>query len=170
MKVGDIIDYEGARWFVSRINREARVAVLFGRDGLRREVPDTMDVDFDEFKVVANPASEWRLLVIPVRSNAQGIESLRLLPDANRKTPVELQPWVDWIGSDPFRPGGSLLFRADGPVRSGDVLLVTFRNHSTARVNVPRTFGTLEERRSRAVPVTVPRESSRYDRIILDDD
>jgi hypothetical protein len=173
MRVGDLVVYDHRRWWVSSLVAQTRLAVLYSSLGERRSVPDTLDVDDPEAcQVMAHPPTEWRTVVAPLRPKAGPIVRLVLQPSRARPTTLDLERLIDWAASDPVRPGGPLLFPPEGPVRRGDSLVATYRDGTMARVVVPRSYGTIDERKARQGrpgPEAPPAERTRVERNVLDE-
>src|SRR4051812_23168432 len=103
MELGDIVLYDGRRWWVHRRDKMTSTVYLYDQNAQRIELPDQLDrTDPMTVKVVANPALQWRVLMAPIKANAGPF--VRFFVPGTRQT-QELVPWKDWIPSDPFRDG-----------------------------------------------------------------
>lgn len=173
MEVGDLVTYQGQRWFVSTYDRLARVFSLFNIGGERIELPRELEsTNPGDLQVVVNPSKKWQLLTAPVKS-ACGPFMRLVIPGLPGRAEIVLEPWVDWIPSDPLREGGSFFVNPERKLRPGVLLLATHRNGTVVRVVVPQTIGTVGKRkkvRESLAPAKVV--NNRYTRILkgFDDD
>lgn len=167
VEIGDLVNYEGQRWFVLSLDRVARVVSLLNLDGDRVELPKEFDVtDPSALQVVVNPSKSWQLLTAKVKS-ASGPFVRMVIPGLPGRGEIVLEPWVDWIPSDPLREGGSFFVNPDRKLRSGVLLLATHRNGSVVRIQVPQTIGTVAKRRAAKVAANPPpKPYTRYTRIM----
>jgi hypothetical protein len=178
MRPGDLIDYEGARYYVLRLDSGTRLAILLGRDGGMREVPDTLDQDEPETcKLFAHPP-DWPMVACPSKKLTTGPLIKVAVPAGLASRGRELRPWEDWMQADPLRAGGPLFFNPALGLRPGEVLIGTFRNGSLGRITIPNGFGTVAERVARAqapgpeakpLPQPVSRFTREADDIVGDD-
>lgn len=166
MKTGDLVQFDGARCFLLRMDPQTRMAALVYPDGRKVEVPDTLDVDDPvRLQVVANPSSEWPMVACPTKRGAGPVIRVTV-PPRNR----ELRQWVDWMPADPLRAGGTIFFNPALRLSGGDLLLATHRSGFVSRITVPLKFGTVAQR---VAAVPAPRfepqpERTRFNRDDLD--
>ena len=167
MEVGDLVDYEGQRWFVLSYDRVAKVVALFNQLGERIELPRDFEVtDPTSLQVVVNPSKKWQLLTAPVKPAAGPFVRLAI-PGLPGRSEIFLVPWVDWIPSDPLRDGGSFFVNPERKLRPGVLLIATHRNGSVVRVVIPQTIGTVAKRKAmRAAASPKPEPYTRYSRIM----
>lgn len=167
VEVGDLVDYEGQRWFVLSYDRVAKVVSLLNQQGGSVELPHDFDVTNPIFlQVVVNPSKKWQLLTAPVKSNAGPFVKL-VIPGLPGREEIFLIPWTDWIPSDPLRDGGSFFVNPKRKLRPGVLLLATHRNGAFVRVVVPQTIGTVAKRKAaKAAAVPKPEPYTRYSRIL----
>jgi hypothetical protein len=163
MKIGDLIEHEGRRWFVTGYHQEIKVGVLLDAAGTRKELAD----DAPDCRVVVNAPESWPTLAAPVKNRAGPFVKLAIPGVLGREDRV-LEPWVSWVQSDPFREGGSIYVSPDVGLLPGVVLIATHRNGAVVRVQVPRTYGTVAQKQAAAT--RVPPEPINRFRHILDDD
>lgn len=167
MDVGDLVNYESQRWFVLSLDRVAKVVALTNQLGERVELPQDFDTSNPVFlQVVVNPSKKWQLLTAKVKSNAGPFVRL-VIPGLPGRAEIVLDPWIDWIPSDPLRDGGSFFVNPERKLRPGVLLLATHRNGDVVRVVIPQTIGTVAKRKAaRAVADPPPKPYTRYSRII----
>jgi hypothetical protein len=167
VEVGDLVDYEGQRWFVLSYDRVAKVVALFSQLSERIELPRDFDITNPNFlQVVVNPSQKWQLLTAPIKSSAGPFVKL-VVPGLPSRPEIFLAPWIDWIPSDPLRDGGSFFVNPERKLRPGVLLLATHRNGSVVRVVIPQTIGTVSKRKAmRAAAVPKKEPYTRYSRIM----
>jgi len=164
MELGDIVLYQGRRWWVHRRDKMTRTVFLYDQKEERTELADQLDLtDPDTVKVLASPSKNWRVLTAPFKANAGPF--VRFVVPGTRQT-IELVPWKDWISSDPFREGGSLFVRKSVPLPPYTVVLLTHKNGDTVRVTIPAKFTTVA--RKKAPPPKAPEKLNRFN--LIDDD
>lgn len=174
MEIGDLVSYDGRRWFVLSLDRVAKVVALINQLGERVELPQDFDTSNPtSLQVVVNPSKKWQLLTAKVKSNAGPFVKL-VIPGLPGRAEIVLDPWVDWIPSDPLRDGGSFFVNPEKKLRPGVLLLATHRNGSVVRVVIPQTIGTVAKRKAAKVAANPPpKPYTRYSRIMkgfADDD
>jgi hypothetical protein len=163
MKIGDLVEHDGRRWSVLSYDQAVRVGTVVDAQGTRMELAD------DGGQVVATPSS-WPTLAAPVRSRAGPFVKL-VIPSLPGFPERVLEPWVDWIQSDPVRDGGSLFIHPDVRLLPGVVLIGTHRSGALVRIQVPRTYGTVAQKQAARVVAALPPEPvNRFNRILDDDD
>jgi hypothetical protein len=167
VEVGDLVNYEGQRWFVLSYDRVAKVVVLLNQLGEQVELPSDFEVTNSIFlQVVVNPSKKWQLLTAKVKSNAGPFVRL-VIPGLPGRSEIVLGPWIDWIPSDPLRDGGSFFVNPERKLRPGVLLLATHRDGSVVRVMVPQTIGTVAKRKAAKVAANPPpKPYTRYSRIL----
>ena len=168
MEIGDLVTYQDQRWFASSYDRVARVMVLFNLGGDRIELPFEFDLTHQqELSVIVNPSKKWQLLTAKVRSGAGPFVKL-VVPELPRRPEIVLEPWVDWMPSDPMREGGSFLVNPERKIRPGVLLLATHKDGSCVRITVPQSIGTVAKRKAVAAPKKP--EYNRFTRVLKGDD
>lgn len=167
MEVGDLVNYEGQRWFVLSYDRTAKVMALINQLNELIELPHDFDATDPIFlQVVVNPSKKWQLLTAKVKS-ASGPFVRMVIPALPGREEIVLTPWVDWIPSDPLREGGSFFVNPERKLRPGVLLLATHRDGSVIRVVVPQTIGTVAKRKAvKAAASPPPRPVTRYTKIM----
>lgn len=161
MKLGDLVEFEDEPWIVRRIS--AAQATLLDAKGQTRDVAADLDLT-GGCKVWANPATEWPCLT--VKDNPKGM-FLTGLTRPNTRGPTVLQPYVDWVPSDPARAGGVIFLNPALEIRPAEVLLVQWKKGAVTPVKVPVHFGTVGQRVARAERKK-PAEVTVYDRLLDD--
>lgn len=167
MEIGDLVSYNGQRWFVLSFDRVAKVVALINQLGERIELPQEFDTSNPiSLQVVVNPSKKWQLLTAKVKSNAGPFVKL-VIPGLPGRAEIVLDPWVDWIPSDPLRDGGSFFVSPEKKLRPGVLLLATHRNGDVIRVVIPKTIGTVAKRKAAKVAANPPSKPyTRYSRIM----
>jgi len=167
VEVGDLVTYQGQRWFVSNYDRTAKVFALFNIAGERIELPREIETTSpDQLQVVVKPSAKWQLLTAPVKSSSGPFVRM-VIPGLPGRAEIVLEPWVDWIPSDPLREGGSFFINPERKIRPGVLLLATHRNGAVVRVMVPQTVGTIQRRKkAREAHLPVKEVSNRYTKIM----
>ena len=167
VEVGDLVNYEGQRWFVLSYDRVAKLVALLNQSGERVELPQDFDVtDPISLQVAVNPSKHWQMLTAKVKS-ASGPFIRMIIPGLPGRAEIVLDPWIDWIPSDPLREGGSFFVNPERKLRPGVLLLATHRDGSVVRVVVPQTIGTVAKRKAAKVAAAPPpKPYTRYTRIM----
>ena len=167
MKLGDLVEFEGQRWVVRRVDTVQ--ATLLDAKGQTRDVAHDLDLT-GGCKVLANPATEWPCLT--VRDNPKGMFLVGLarpkwVSSTRPSGHTALQQYVDWVPSDPARAGGTLFINPELHVQPAEVLLVQWKKGATTPLKVPVHFGTVSQRVARAERKK-PAEVTVYDRLLDD--
>lgn len=173
MEIGDIVEYENARWLAVGAQRLVKTIVLERTDGRRVEVPDTLDKDDPKaLRVVAQPKTKWALLTAPTRSGAGPFVKILLPPMVGQRKTMELELLIDWAPSDTGREGGPFFVRPGTGILPGMILLAHHRSGAVVRVQVPKTFGTVSHKTALKAAKTQPKKADRdrFNRILRDDD
>lgn len=165
MRIGDLIEYEGSRWVIVSYDKLVRVGLALDAAGARREVAD----DAEGLVVVGNPASDWPTIMAPLKLGAGPFVKLSQ-PGLPGQPERVLEPWTQWIQSDPVRDGGSLFIHPSVRLLNGEVLLAQHRNGTVVRLLVPRNFGTVAQRQARVVKPVPPEPMNRFNHILDDDE
>lgn len=167
MEVGDLVNYEGKRWFVLSYDRTAKVVALLNRLEERIELPHDFDVtDPLSLQVVVNPSKSWQLLTAKVKSSSGPFVRM-VIPALPGREEIVLDPWLDWIPSDPLRDGGSFFVNPGRMLRPGVLLLATHRDGTVQRVVIPQTIGTVAKRKAaKAAASPPPKPNTRYTRVL----
>ena len=161
VKIADLVEHDGRRWFAQRRDRDARVMLLVAWDGSRKEVADDLDTtDPGVCRVVCNPAKDWPFVITRMSTGA----IIRVEhPHAHRM----LDPFVDWCPTMPGASSGAIFLGPTAGVTVGDILLVHREGPKIERVNVPSTFATVAQRsRRRPLP---PEPRTAYSHLLEDD-
>lgn len=167
MKRGDLVVFQDQRWIVSQYSpRRTRTATLLNADGRQVEIPHDHDLT-SEVQVLANPSEQWSFLILPERPGYR-------VQHINHKGRI-LTPFLDWMLSDPQHPGGSIFLAPSLNLRYGDMLLVHYtgikrRVSTVQRVDIPRDFGTVQQRVQRAEAAKPKLEEKRnaFSRLLAD--
>lgn len=167
MEVGDLVNYEGQRWFVLSYDRTAKVVALLNQLNEWVELPHDFDVTNPIFvQVVVNPSKKWQLLTAKIKSSSGPFVRM-VIPGLPGREEIVLTPWVDWIPSDPLREGGSFFVNPERKLRPGVLLLASHRDGSVVRVVVPQTIGTVAKRKAAKLAANpAPKPHTRYTRIM----
>lgn len=169
MKAGDLVQLDGGRCLVLRLNAQTRMASLVTQDGRKIEIPDTLDVDSpDRMQILVHPPTEWAMIAAPTKRGTGPVVRV-VVPPRPRSGIRELAPWIEWIAADPVREGGPLYFSPTVGLGKGDTLIATFRSGYVARITVPMKYGTVADRKSKTVTTFEPQpERTRFNRDDLD--
>lgn len=160
LQIGDLVEFEGARWLVSQQHRGVRTVILRQLDGKSLEIAN----DLATCKVIAH-LPNWPFLTLPNKTSPL----TEITITRGQKTSV-LKPMHAWVPAEPLHNGGCVYFNPKLDLRPGEVLAAKHANGSMTRVNVTKTFGTLrrkvaiEEAKKPSVPQT------RYDHLLMEDD
>jgi hypothetical protein len=167
VEIGDLVNYDSQRWFVLNLDRVSRRVSLLNQNGVRVELPKEFDItDPETLQVAVNPSKSWQLLTAKVKS-ASGPFVRMVVPGLPGRGEIVLEPWVDWIPSDPLREGGSFFVNPECKLQPGVILLATHKNGSVVRIQVPQTIGTVAKRKAAKVAANPPpRPYTRYTRIM----
>jgi hypothetical protein len=169
MNIGDLVLYKERRHLVRSYDKVTRTVVIVAQDGSTCELPAELDVHQPHsVSVLANPGKQWKVLTSKVKLGA-GPFVKATVPQPLLRGDRVLEPWVDWIASDPFREGGSIFISPQVGLRLGDMVILTHRNGTTARVSVTSKFSTVTQlRRSKEPPKKV--ETNRFTSLLDDDE
>jgi len=169
MKRGDLVLYEGSHWVVQLYDaKRLRVALLLKADGTTQEVPHNLDQDETVLKVIGNPPTEWPFITVPEKPRWGQVTTVSRVERSGLKP---LEPFADWILSDPLRSGGSLFLRPTLGLRMGDIIQVAFtKAGSVVNVQITAGFGTVAARQARATVPKPARPSTTYDRLLNEDE
>jgi hypothetical protein len=177
MDIGDLIQYKDQRWMVISFERETRLMTLYSLKGSKCEIPRDYDKTHrDELKVLANPSKQWKLLTAKVRTIGAGPFVRIVDPAPMGQKERSLVPMVDWVPSDLGRSGGSFFVNPEVNLLPGTVLIATHKNGTAVRIQVPKTFGTMAQRKAmseaikQAAVKVIKRDPNRFSRILESDD
>ena len=166
MKRGDLVRYLERHWIVSQYDsKRSRTAVLLASDGTQEEIPHDLDASGGVI-VIANPGEDWPFIVLP-RKNGYTLSSLT-------RNGVVLEPFLVWCVSDPTRSGGPVFIAPAVGLRYGETLLahymgISHKATAVVRVDVPRDFGTVKQRRARVEAAKAkPKERNAFTRLLED--
>lgn len=176
MEIGDLVLYQDQRWMVVSFEREARLMTIVNLSGEKRELPREYDrTHKSQLQVIVNPSKDWPMLTAKVKSPKAGV-FIQVVDPAPMGKPLRvLEPWVDWVPSDVGRCGGSFFVNPELKLLPGTLLLATHKNGSVVRVMVPKTMGTVSQRKAQAqvkASVKAPKktEPNRFSRLLEDED
>lgn len=162
IQIGDLVEYQGARWFVSQRHSGVRTVVLRQLDGNSQEIPN----DDPEAKVIGNLPTQWPFIAVPKKTSP-----LVEITVARSGRTFTLEPMKAWVPADPLHNGGVLYFHPKIALRPGEVLVARHANGAVTRVNVTKSFGTVQRRmaltESKKPP---PAPQTRYDHLMADED
>lgn len=170
MNIGDLVLYLDKRSLVRSADKMTRTVILLHQDGSKVEIPDDWDhIHADICQVLGNPGRQWKVLSVKIKPGA-GPFLKATVPQPLLRKEKELEPWVDWIASDPFREGGSIFVNPKTTqLKVGEMLILTHRNGSTVRAPITSKFSTVSQLKTAKVPVKKP-EVNRFTNILDDDD
>jgi hypothetical protein len=168
MKLGDLVLYNDQPWIVSRYDpKRTRTAVLLASSGVQEEVAHDLDVS-GGVQVLANPGNNWPFITVPAKVGY----SVAALTYQGRT----LAHVSEWVTSDPLRSGGPVFLNPSIGLRYGDLFLVSYRGVRdprkvvSVRVNVPRDFGTVRQRQTRAEAARPkPEDRNAFTRLLSED-
>jgi len=165
MRVGDLVEQDGRRWLVINFDRTVKVGLVVDGSGSRKELAD------DACEVIANLPESWPTLAAPTRNGGGPFVKL-VVPGILGRPETVLEPWVDWVQSDPLRDGGSLFIRPEVRLLPGVVLIATHRSGVSVRVTVPRTYGTVAQKQAAqaAAAARPPEPRNRFNHILDEDE
>lgn len=140
-----------------------RTVVLRQLDGKAIEVAN----DDSRCRVLANLPTRWPFITLPRKKTR--IERIILTRNGNSSA---IQPMIGWVPADPLHNGGVIYFHPNLKLRPGEVLVAHHLDGSSTRINVTKTFGTVQRKldltEAKQQPVSVP--PNLYDRLLGDDD
>ena len=164
LRIGDLVEYHGDRWFVTRVDRSVRTVILRKFDNVAEEVPN----NDPECRVIANLPSSWPFIAAPRHSKAGPIDRITI---SRGGTPKLLRPMIAWVPSEALHNGGVIYFHPLLDLKQGEVLVAHHRSQHLSRLNITPTYGTaqrrlaLEERRRAPPP-----PQTRYDVLLVDEE
>lgn len=161
IQVGDLVDFQGARWLVSTRNRSVRTVILRQLDGTATEVAD----DDSACRVIANLPTAWPFVTIPKK--ASPIEDIHITRQGRT---MRVEPMVAWAPQDPLHNGGVLYFHPKLNLRTGEVLVARHKNGSLTKISVTPTYGTAQRKIQLGEAKHVEAPQTRFDRLLLDED
>lgn len=139
MLIGEVVEYEGHRWRVYKLDRNVRTVALIRWGGATEEVAD----DDPGLVVVGNPC-EWPLVTARLKPHSGALTKLSIA----RKGQLELlQPLVDWVPSDLMRAGGSIFINPKLALTVGDVLIAEHKDGTASRIPITKRYGSLAQRK-----------------------
>lgn len=161
IQIGDLVEFEGARWLVSQQHRGVRTVILRQLDGRSLEIAN----DLATCKVIIHLPTQWPFLTLPEKSSPLTDFTIT----RGSKTLV-LKPMHAWVPAEPLHNGGVVYFHPKLDLRPGEVLAAKHANGTLTRVNITPSYGTLrrklalEESKKPVVPQT------RYDHLLMADE
>ena len=159
MKLNDLVQYQDSRWIVRHMgDQEATLQDNQGKNVV-------VQVASPDCVVVANPPEEWPFLI--VRDHPKGKRITAITRTVN-KARVWLTPYVDWVPSEPTRPGGSIFFSPALGLLPAETLLINWAAAHATSVQVPTHFGTLADKAAKAAIADKPKDANIYDRLLED--
>lgn len=127
-----------------------------------------MDLDVkapDTCRVLGNPLTDWPFVVAkPKRSLGRLVSVSR----TTRAQEVLLQPLIDWVVQDTRQIGGTIFLSPALRLRVGEVLVAAYEK-GRMNIDIPRNFGTTQERVARATPPPDLGPRTSYDRLLESD-
>lgn len=164
MKLSDVVRFENQIWLVRRYDpKRTRTAILIDWEGRLRSIR----FDAPEVEVIANPTKEWPF--ITVRDNPKGVRITHITRIVNHLL-VSLNRMIDWVPSDPVRPGGSIFLNPSLGFKPSDTLLLHWEKGSPTSVRIPSGFATMEVKVARADAAKQKVEAlTAYDKLLQDD-
>jgi len=172
MDLGDLVRYQDKSWSVTSYDRVARLMILHTSEGEKIELPREYDrIHSSELQIVTHPPTKWPMLTAPTRSGAGPFVQLMVPPPPGRGSERVLVPWVDWVPSDCAREGGSFFVSPEVGLLPGMLLIATHKNGALVRIVVPKTFGTVQQRKilANSRKPLEPAEKNRFTRLLGDD-
>lgn len=173
MRLGDLVRYLDQHWLVSRYDpKRTRSATLLAASGSTLEVPFDHDA-LGGLVVVANPSRDWPFITVPPR-NGYVVDTISFQGQP-------LEPFTQWVASDPTRPGGPVFLAPDPRLRYGEALLIQYvpvqrtgtgsRRAVILRVDITKDFGTVRQRVARveAARPKVEEKKNAFTRLLADD-
>lgn len=162
MEIGDLITYQDRPWFVRKavthsflvVDAQGQMASLVGDD--------------PEVTVLCSPVVDWPY----VTARAPGI--LSITRSYLRKRSDTLERLVDFVQPEPTQQPGSVFFNPALGLAFGDVLVAHLSDQTgggTARITIPRKFGTATQKKARKVKKAPPppKPPAAYSRLLDND-
>ncbi len=168
MKRGDLVQYEGSFWIVHVYDPKLlRIAKLLQANGTVLEIAHDLDKRDPSCKVLANPALEWPFLMVPAAPRwGQVVNVHRLV----RGTLIRLEPFNDWVLSEPVRSGGSLFLSPGMNLLLGEVVQVEWGQGQRRNISIQAGFGSVKERKARVALAAKPEPASGLSRLLGDNE
>jgi len=164
LRLGDLVEYQKDRWYVTKRNHGVRTVILRKFDLTGIEIADN-DPDC---KVIANPPRQWPFISAPRHPKAGLIERITI---SRKEGPKLLVPMHAWVPSEALHNGGVIYFHPNLKLRPGEVLVARHRTQTLTRLNVTQTFGNVQRRLALdAAKREPPAPQTRYDYLLIDDE
>lgn len=158
MKINDLVQYQEKRWIVRHLGElEATL-----QDGEGKNLSIALDVP--DLLVIANPPEDWPYLM--VRDHPKGRFIASITRTVNRAR-TWLTKYVDWVPSDPARPGGAVFFNPDLDLKPAETLIINWAAAHATGITVPIHFGTVAQKVAQVV-AEKPQPATVYDRLLED--
>lgn len=160
--IGDLVKFDGNRWVVSQQHAGTRTLILRQLDGRSVEIAN----DDPRCEAIVNLPTKWPFIAL--RRKKSRIERITI---TRTKTSL-LRPMMGWVPADPLHCGGVIYFNPALHLRPGEVLVAYHQDGTTTRINVTKSFGTVQrkidlaESKQSKQSLSMP---NRYD-ILLEDD
>jgi hypothetical protein len=138
MTLGDVVEYEGHRWRVYKVDRSVRTVALIRWGGSTQEVAD----DDPALVVIANP-SGWPVVTARLKPNAGPVAKLSIARGGKLRG---LRPLVDWVPSDLMRAGGSIFINPDFKLSLGEILIAEYKDGTASRIPITKRYGSVAQR------------------------
>lgn len=164
IQVGDLVEFQDARWFVSQRHDGVRTVILRQLDGKSTEIPN----DDPGCKVIGNLPTQWPFIALPKKSSQ--IDRITVAREGRN---LELHAMKAWVPADPLHNGGVVYFHPKLRLRPGEVLVAHHQDGTSTRINVTKSYGTVQrkldmaEAKTQAQPTSMP---TRFDHLLLEDD
>lgn len=138
MTLGDIVEHEGHRWRVYKVDKSVRTVALIRWGGSTAEVAD----DDPKLVVVGNP-SGWAVVTARLKPNAGPMVKLSVARGGKLRA---LRPLVDWVPSDLMRAGGSIFINPDFKLALGELLIAEYKDGTAGRIPITKRYGSVAQR------------------------
>lgn len=153
MKEGDLLECpDGTRLVVDCYRARANMYTAYNATGQWQVLTE----DFPCI-ILSNPRADWPFLGQTTANTHQGIQTVSI-PGRQR----ELVKLVDWVALN-----NTLYLNPTLRLRLAEVIHVTFRDNFSVAYSVPRTFGTVQHKITRAAKAKeVPVQKTIFDKLL----
>jgi hypothetical protein len=146
IRLGDLIDFNGKRWLVRKLERLTRSAIVIDVAGGLDSIENNLDeTDPTACVVVGNPVQNWPYVAVPGSRRLGKLQEIRRPSLQLQAGFTVLAPFEDWLVSDALQIGGAIFFNPALNLRYGDVLVGVYQN-GTTRIAIPKQYMSVTQR------------------------